>query len=232
MLSYLAKSAQVEIHFEDARDRDYWRACPWLVDSLCLEAGAAHLVKSPGALGVLIAHYLECLDPCRCNSARTAAELNLLQPYSAAVTTSRFTQSALVAARFRGPVEVISPGLASAYRKRVRRRAGLRKPIIITVASVTPGKGFTKMLCGLERLAHVDWSWQIAGDLQLDRAFAQDFRARVESSPVGSRIAIRGALRPSEVIAAYDQSDIFAIASHFETCGMATMEAIARGCRL
>jgi hypothetical protein len=133
--------------------------------------------KSPGASGVLIAHYLECLDPCRCNSARTAAELNLLQPYSAAVTTSRFAQSALVAARFRGPVEVISPGLASAYRKPVRRRAGLRKPIIITVASVTPGKGFTEMLCALVRLAHVDWSWQIAGDVQLDGAFAQDFRA-------------------------------------------------------
>jgi glycosyltransferase involved in cell wall biosynthesis len=31
------------------------------------------------------------------------------------------------------------------------------------------------------------------------------------------------------VIAACDQSDVFAIASHFETCSMATVEAMARG---
>jgi glycosyltransferase involved in cell wall biosynthesis len=46
---------------------------------------------------------------------------------------------------------------------------------------------------------------------------------------VRDRIVMRGALPEPEVAAAYDRCDVFALPSRFETCSMATMEAMARG---
>jgi glycosyltransferase involved in cell wall biosynthesis len=104
-----------------------------------------------------------------------------------------------------------------------------RRPAIVTVATVAPGKGLLEMLAVLESLADLDWSWEIIGDLELDREFAQEFCSRASRSSVRGRISIRGAAPPAEVLAAYDRSDLFALPSCFETCSMATMEAMARG---
>ena len=112
----------------------------WLVDiSLCLEAGASHLVNRADASGVLIAHYLETIDPQRrCSGARRRGIGRMLQRYSAVVTTSGFAQRALLAAGFPGPVEAIEPGLAAEYRQPVRRPVASRQPAVLTVASPRP----------------------------------------------------------------------------------------------
>ena len=85
------------------------------------------------------------------------------------------------------------------------------------------------MLDALETLSELNWSWDVIGDADLNTDFAQEFCARAARSPVGDWIAFRGPLSPPEVIAAYDRADIFALPSRFETCSMATMEAMARG---
>jgi len=229
ILSYLAKSRQVELHLASAGDHGQWLGGLWLVDSLCLEAGASHLVNRADASGVLIAHYLETIDPQRRCSGRAAAESAMLQRYSAVVTTSGFAQRALLAAGFPGPVEAIEPGLAAEYRQPVRRPVASRQPAVLTVASLVPNKGLLEMLYALENLSDLNWSWEVIGDVDLHPAFADEFRDCVSRSRVFGRIAIRGALSPREVIAAYDRSEIFALPSQFETCSMATMEAMARG---
>ena len=153
----------------------------------------------------------------------------MLQRYTAVVTTSGFAQRELMVGGFPGEVETIVPGLAAEYRQPIFRRVASRKPAIVTVASIVPNKGLLEMLCALESLSSLDWSWEVIGDVELHTAFAHQFRERVGRSLVCDRIAIRGALSPREVIATYDRSDIFALPSHFETCSMATMEAMARG---
>ena len=229
ILTYLAKSMQVELHMDSAEDRDRWPGGLWLVDSLCLEIGASHLANRADSSGVLIAHYLETIDPQRRCSARAAAQSAMLQRYSAVVTTSGFAQRALMAGGFQGAVEAIVPGLAADYRQPVRRPVAPRKPAVLTVASIVPNKGLLEMLCALESLSGLNWFWELIGDVNLHPAFAHEFRDRVGRSRVCDRIAIRGALPPPEVIVAYDRSDIFALPSQFETCSMATMEAMARG---
>lgn len=229
ILTYLAKSRRVELHMDSAEDHGRWPGGLWLVDSLCLETGASHLANRAGASGILIAHYLETIDPQRRRSARAGKESAMLQRYSAVVTTSGFAQRALMAGGFHGPVEAIVPGLTADYRQPVRRPVSSRKMTILTVASVVPNKGLVEMLCALERLSDLDWSWELIGDVNLHPAFADEFRDRVRRSRVCDRIAIRGALSPSGVVATYDRSDIFALPSQFETCSMATMEAMARG---
>ena len=199
ILTYLAKSRQVELHIDSAEDHGRWQGGLWLVDSLCLETGASHLANRADASGILIAHYLETIDPQRRGSARAGRESAALQRYSAVVTTSGFAQRALMAVGFQGPVEAIVPGLAADYRQPVRRPVSSQKVTILTVASVVPNKGLVEMLCALERLSDLDWSWELIGDVNLHPAFADEFRNRVRQSRVCNRIAIRGALAPGEI---------------------------------
>lgn len=229
VLAHLRKSATVVLHLDlPEADRSQWRGGTWLVDSLCLESGAAHLSRCPDATGVLIAHYLHLLDPRYHHSARIEREYVALQHYRAVVTTSHFTQRALADKGFPGNVEVIIPGLDATYRKPVLPRTS-RPLTILTVANVVPDKDPIEMLRAVEALSDQKWTWEIIGDMQLDPAFAEKFRVRLSRSPVHDRIVLRGELPPPEVEAAYDRCDIFALPSRFETCSMVTMEAMARG---
>jgi len=229
VLGHLAGSMQVELHLSSpAADRSRWTGGLWLVDSLCLDSGAAHIEQCPNAVAVLIAHYLHVLDPRRQFSGRAAAELKMMQRYRAVVATSRFVYSALPAAGFRGEVEVIPPGLEANYRKPGNRPVR-RHPAILTVAGVVPAKGLMEMLRALETSSGLDWRWEIVGDTQLDASFYREFCECLDRSPVRDRILMRGALPEPEVAAAYDRCDVFALPSRFETCSMATMEAMARG---
>jgi glycosyltransferase involved in cell wall biosynthesis len=229
VLGHLAESMQVELHLDSpAVDRSRWAGGLWLVDSLCLDSGAAHIEQCPDAVAVLIAHYLHVLDPRRQFSRRAAAELEMMKRYRAVVATSRFVDSALPTAGFRGEVEVIPPGLEANYRK-PHHRPVRPNPAILTVAGVVPSKGLMELLRGLETSSGLHWRWEIVGDTQLDAAFYREFRECLDRSPVRDRIVMRGALPEPEVAAAYDRCDVFALPSRFETCSMATMEAMARG---
>jgi glycosyltransferase involved in cell wall biosynthesis len=230
VLDYLTKSTPVELHLDTpGADCLRWPGGLWLVDSLCLERGATHIAQCPGASGVLIAHYLQMLDPRRQDSAGAGAEAALLKRYRAVVTTSPFAQRALIAAGYAGAVVAIPPGLAPGYRSPVQRPCGARKAAIVTIASIVPDKGLMEMLDALIELSDLDWMWEVIGDAALDATFAGIFRHRVSQSPIGHRVSIRGALPAADIIAAYDRSDLFALPSRFETCSMATMEAMARG---
>ncbi len=230
VLDYLAKSTPIELYLDaPGADCNRWPGGLWLVDSLCLERGATHIAHCPRASGVLIAHYLEILDPRRKDSARATAEVTLLKRYRAVVTTSRFAQCALIAAGYEGAVVSIPPGLAPEYRSPVQRPRATEKAAIVTIASIVPDKGLMEMLDALIHLSDLDWSWEVMGDTALDAAFADAFRDRVARSPVSRRILMRGALPAADIMAVYDRSDLFALPSRFETCSMATMEAMARG---
>ena len=229
ILEWLARSDEVKLHVNATGDDSELPRGLWLVDSLCIEEGAASLAGRADASGVLIAHYLEVLDSDRCHSARAAEESSMLHQYSGVVTSSRFARNALRDAGFQGLVEAIPPGLDEAYRQPTRRSPDSPVTAIVTVASVLPDKGLSEMLGALETLSDLNWSWEVIGDADLNTDFSREFCTRAAQSPVGYRIAFRGALPPYEVIAAYDRADIFALPSRFETCSMATMEAMARG---
>jgi len=229
ILDWLAQSGEVELHVNALPERDELPGGLWLVDSLCIAAGAPALAKRVDTTGVLIAHYLEILDSDRSHSARAAEESSMLRHYSGVVTSSHFARNALRDAGFKGTVEAILPGLDEAYRQPTVRSPDSPGSAIVTVASLLPDKGLSEMLSALETLSDLNWSWELIGDAGLDTDFTREFCTRIARSSVSDRIAFRGALPPHEVIAAYDRADIFALPSRFETCSMATMEAMARG---
>jgi glycosyltransferase involved in cell wall biosynthesis len=225
VLAHLEKSATVELHLDSrVEDKTKWRGGLWLVDSLCLHTS----VLRSDAKGVLIAHYLKLLDPLHQHSSAAEAELAALQSFTAVITTSAFSRRVLLEAGYRGRVEAILPGLKSTYRRPVTIRSS-GSPTILTVATLLPDKGLLEMLAALERLGDLEWSWEIIGDSKLDPAFAEELSIRLNQSPLRDRVLLRGAIAPELVEAAYDRANIFALASRFESCSMATMEAMARG---
>jgi glycosyltransferase involved in cell wall biosynthesis len=233
ILDCIQKTAAVDLHIEgEAVDRQP-EAGIWLVDSLCLHSGAAHLRRCPGATGIVIAHYLKLLDCPGVNPdpQQADAEFESLRAYKAVITTSQFARKTIIESGFRGRVETVRPGLPASYRRSVANRpSGSCR--ILTVASLFRDKGLMEMVSILETLETLEdsnWSWEIVGDDELDAGFAGDLRRRLSESPIRKRVCVRGALPPDQVEAAYNGADVFALPSRFETCSMVTMEAMARG---
>jgi glycosyltransferase involved in cell wall biosynthesis len=183
-----------------------------LVDSLMLD-------QIPDGRRVLIAHYLHVVDPSRRDSREAKRERKLLPRFEGIVTTSDYSREAL---QDFANVVSIWPGLSDRFRVPVKARDNRT---ILTVASLLPGKGLLQFVDVLESIDDLDWRWILAGDPTLDPAYANRVRKRIAGS---NRIKLLGPMSPSRLVALYDRAGIFALPTRFETCSMATREAMAR----
>ena len=204
-----------------------------LVDSMLVrEAADLRVVRTahPTALLVMVAHYLQLIDPNATSSRAAREELEQLNQFDGAITTSQFVRSGLVAHGM-PPARVLTapPGLDDDYRASLPERSQDGPPHLLTVASVTPEKGFDTLVHAAERLADCAWRWTVVGSRRLEADYASAVRERLRRSPVGGRVTLRGSLPGKAVRAAYDAADIYVHPSPFETRSMATREAMARG---
>ncbi|MFP4227659.1 MAG: glycosyltransferase family 4 protein [Salinivenus sp.] len=185
----------------------------------------------PAAAFVLVGHYLHCIDPTVPDAPAAAPERALLSWVDGVVVTSPFARRALVdeglAAR---RIAVAPPGLAPTYRRPVAERSLNAPPHLLTVASLLPGKGLPRLLDVLARLADQPWTWTLVGDDTLDPDFAASLRRQIDARSFSDRVTVTGAVPPDDLQAHYDRADVFVLPSRFETCSMATREAMARGC--
>lgn len=228
VLAYLEGLAAVERRVVgDGEALPAPRGCPTLVDSLLLATG-----EPPGeeaARFILVAHYLQLFEPRNDGSPAAARERRWLARLGGAIATSVYCRDLLVAAGL--PPEraaAVTPGLdPSFFAEPPLRPPGPAR--LLTVATLLEGKGLRVLLGLLESLAALDWTWEIAGDPGLDSAFAEGFRQRLAESPVAGRVRLLGAVEPERMIETYDRATIFVLASRFESCSIATMEAMARG---
>ena len=204
-----------------------------LVDSLLARNERVfHSLRSGArdAVIVLVAHYLHCVDPGAEASPAAETERTLLPLFDGIVTTSAYTKEALTNEGIpERRVAVVPPGLHASYREPVRGSVHSDSPEVLTVANLIPGKGLPDLIEGLSSLVDVDWSWTLVGDDQLEPDFADRVRDRLRASPIRDRSSWLGRVPPADLRARYDRSDIFVLPSHFETCSMATREAMARG---
>lgn len=198
-----------------------------VVDSLLLERVVDDR-RSGAGRRILVAHYLEMFEQ---DTPRAANERKQLRLFDGVVTTSEFCRDLLVRDGWNSErVAAIMPGLGSAYfAEPPDRPPDSAAPRLLTVATVLEGKGLRGLLGVLEGLADLDWTWEIAGDPGLDPDFATVFRRRLAESPVEQRVRLLGAVEPAKMVAVYDRASHFVLPSRFETCSIATMEAMARG---
>jgi glycosyltransferase involved in cell wall biosynthesis len=194
-------------------------------DEALLRLRQAH----PGPL-VLLAHYLHSVDPQSTDAAAARTERAVLPLFDGIVVPSRYAQRALIEEGLAPDgVGVVPPGLDADYRAPLPDRPPDGPPLILTVASLLPGKGLPALVDRLSALTDRPWRWRLVGDDTLDPAFADTVRARVRASAVADRVTEIGPVPPDAMRAQYDAAALFVLPSRFETCSMATREALARG---
>src|SRR5262245_60659495 len=114
ILEWLERSIGVDVHIDESGPADL-KAGVWIVDSLCLQTGAALLSRRPDAKGILIAHYLKTIDPRYRASAEARRELDALSAYCAVITTSEYSGEGLQSCGYTGRIEVVRPGIDATY---------------------------------------------------------------------------------------------------------------------
>ncbi len=100
---------------------------------------------------------------------------------------------------------------------------------LLSVGSLVEGKGYDVLVAALASLAEFPWQLTIAGDAGRDPRYAAMLRTEITSQGLLDRIAILGAVTPERLGKLYRASDLFVLASHFESYGMAFAQAIAHG---
>jgi glycosyltransferase involved in cell wall biosynthesis len=100
---------------------------------------------------------------------------------------------------------------------------------LLSVGSLVEGKGYDILVAALGQLAQLPWQLTIAGDASRDPGCASMIRHAITSQGLGDRIAILGAVTRERLEGLYRAADLFVLASHFESYGMAFAQAVAHG---
>lgn len=179
---------------------------------------------------VLLAHYLHVIDPHQTSSSMAETERTVLPLFDGSITTSHYAKRSLHGEGMPDDdITVVPPGLDAAYRAPTAEPSAPSVPTFLTVSSLLPGKGLRPLVDCLERLSDLEWRWILVGDDTLDPSFAETVRERLRASSITDRTTLVGPVPPEKLRTYYDRADVFVLPSRFETCSMATREAMARG---
>ena len=100
---------------------------------------------------------------------------------------------------------------------------------LLSVGSVVPVKGYDLLIAALATLPDMSWRLTIAGDRTRNPAAAAQLDADIAANGLCDRVSVLGAVPPKRIIELYLASDVFVLASRFESYGMALAEAMAHG---
>lgn len=221
----------VDHNFSSTRQRISDPATVHLIDSLLLSDERFGKLLEEGAFfgtKILLAHYVNLIDPARRIGKAAERERALLPLFRGIVATSRYTADCLREAGF-GKVGVVRPGLAPGFRTAVPGRQPKTPVRLLTVSSLLPGKGLEAFLADLSALRNETWEWRLVGENRLSPGFTDSFRRQLEGHPLADRVRLTDPQPPSKLLRWYDRSHVFVLPSAFESCSMVTMEAMARG---
>ena len=203
---------------------------PLLIDGLAFGALPRGLIRTIPVPIIALCHHplaMEAgLDPALAQHL-AETETKALGMAAHVVTTSHATASILMT-RFAVPgkaITVAPPGTDPAPRAQGSKGGATQ---ILAVGSITPRKGHNRLIAALAPLKHLDWSLRIVGP---DRDFEtrDALYKQIAGAGLADRVTLSGALSVGALTAAYQQADLFALASGFEGFGMAFTEAMSHG---
>jgi glycosyltransferase involved in cell wall biosynthesis len=169
-------------------------------------------------------------------AALDASERRALTAARQVVVTSRGTAATL--ARYDvapGRITVVEPGTDPAP---IARNYASRHPqstvhnavvSLLTVATLTPRKGYELLLDALAATPCDNWRLRCAGRADRDAATAAQVRARLANRRLVDRVTLVGDMDASQLAVEYDRADVFVLATLYEGYGMVVAEALARG---
>lgn len=199
-----------------------------LLDGLVASAAPEVLVSEARRLRLVILVHM----PLGHRPADDAAEIRrreraVLRAAAAVVTTSRWSQSRLLALYQLAPdrVHVAEPGVDRADLAAGTGHGGE----LLCVAAVTFEKGHDVLVESLLSMSEQSWQCLCVGSVDRDPAFVEDLRRRVLNGGLGDRVSFPGPRTASQLDRSYAAADLMVLASRAETYGMVVTEALAHG---
>ncbi|WAJ26168.1 glycosyltransferase family 4 protein [Antarcticirhabdus aurantiaca] len=164
------------------------------------------------------------LDPALAAELRDS-EVQALAEALAVVVTSPATAETLVAAFGvpRARLTVAPPGTDRAP----AREPPAGPPLVLSVGSLIPRKGYDVLIDALALLADLDWRCRIVGGDSIDPAWGAALRERAARHGLGERVVFVGGV--ADPSAEYAGAHVFALPSRYEGYGMVFAEAMAHG---
>jgi glycosyltransferase involved in cell wall biosynthesis len=179
---------------------------------------------------VPVIHLPLALDAERTRAEAAAlerGERHALTAARAVIVTGRHTREALIGYGVdAASIHLVEPGTDPAA---VARGSDGRRIEILCVATLNPGKGHATLIDAVAGVADVEWHLTCVGSLDRHTATAVAIRSRIHERGLDSQVTLAGELHGADLAACYEASDVFALATHGETFGMAVAEAIAHG---
>jgi glycosyltransferase involved in cell wall biosynthesis len=123
-------------------------------------------------------------------------------------------------------VVVVEPGTDAAL---LARGSGSTDVHLLTVATLSPGKGHEILIEALAAVPTRRWRLTCAGSLTRHPATVDRVRAAISRLGLDERVSLVGDLDQSALAVCHDRADLFVLATLQETYGMAVAEALARG---
>lgn len=202
-----------------------------VIDSLALPAFAecAEAMRHQRIVGLI--HHPNSLEtglPPEELEPLRAAEHRLLPLFARLVVPSPAVAEHLAQefAVDRERIRVVAPGSVPAARSAGSGGASCR---ILSIGALVPRKGHDVLLRALARLFDLDWSLTIVGSDRRDPAHARVLRELAERLEICEHIRFAGEISAAALEAEWQGADLFALASHWEGCGAAILEAKRHG---
>jgi len=145
------------------------------------------------------------------------------------IASSAFTADRLAAlGLYPGDIDVVTPGCTQSPLASGSPDPDT-PPSLLCVGSLIPRKGQDVLISALGRLSDLPWHCTLAGSTRADVDWTRYLQQLITDVGLAHRIHSPGALSASALADAYQQADLFILASRYEGYGMVISEAVARG---
>jgi glycosyltransferase involved in cell wall biosynthesis len=127
----------------------------------------------------------------------------------------------------RDRITVVEPGTDPAPLARGSGQSGVVH--MVTVATLSPGKGHDVLFRALSTLPHRNWHLTCAGSTTRYPETAERLQSMLRTAGLEDRVVLAGELGPSAIADLYDRADLFVLPTLTETHPLVVAEALARG---
>ena len=202
-----------------------------VIDGLALGAMPAIAEREASRIRIVALVHLPLaeevgLDHDTASRLRTS-ERRALGAASMVVVTGRATLDLL--APYGVPADrilLVEPGTDHAP---VARGSGARDVQLLSVATISPGKGHEVLVQALAAVPNRQWRLVCAGSLSRHPATVARVRLAVHDHGFEDCVSLVGELEGVGLAESYDRADLFVLPTLRETYGLAVAEALARG---
>jgi glycosyltransferase involved in cell wall biosynthesis len=212
-----------------------WRDCPSPCIRVIDGSALAAFLPLADALGATqmagLIHHPTSLEAGfdEADHARLHATEQSILPRLARVVTTSETVAETLVDRFgvaRTRIAVVGPGVDPAERS---TGSGTTQCRILSVSALAPRKGHDVLLRALARLFDLDWHLTIVGTPERHAAHAAALHALAKELGIAGRVVFAGVVDDAALEALWRTSDLFALATHWESTPWAAMQALRHG---